>query len=173
MKKLMLIGRTGCGKTTLSQSMRGMALVYRKTQAVHYADWIVDTPGEFSENRRFYSALMASSTCCDLIGFVQDATAVGSIFPPKFASMFNKQAIGIISKVDLAAANIERAAKFLQWAGAETIFQTSSLEKTGIATIIAWLKHRQAAQTWSRPEYMCSISSPQSSQGVSPRESEK
>lgn len=172
MKKLMLIGRTGCGKTTLSQAMQGMALVYRKTQAVRYADWIVDTPGEFSENRRFYSALMASSTGCDIVGLVHDATAAGSIFPPKFALMFNKQAIGIVSKTDLADANIERAEKFLRWAGAETIFQTSSLDKTGINTIIAWLGLRQAAQ-WPRPKNMSSNSSPPSPQGVSPRESEE
>ncbi|MDP3478437.1 MAG: EutP/PduV family microcompartment system protein [Desulfoprunum sp.] len=170
MKKLMLIGKTGCGKTTLSQSMQGMALVYRKTQAVHYSDWIVDTPGEFSENRRFYSALMASCTNCNIVGFVQDATAVGCIFPPKFASMLNKQTIGIISKTDLAGANIERAEKFLRWAGAQTIFQTSSLEKTGITTIIAWLGHRQPVPTYPNQENMSQNSLPQ---GVSPRESEE
>ena len=172
-KKLMLIGRTGCGKTTLSQAMQGMALVYRKTQAVRYADWIVDTPGEFSENRRFYSALTASSTGCDIIGFVQDATAVNSIFPPNFASLFNKQAIGIISKTDLAAADIERAEKFLRWAGAETIFQTSSLAETGISSILAWLGCRQAAPACPCQENMPGTAHPPSSQGVLPRESEE
>ena len=140
MQKLMLIGKTGCGKTTLSQALQGLELVYRKTQAVRFADWIVDTPGEFIENRRFYSALLASSTSCDIIAFVQDATAPSSIFPPKFAAMFNKPTIGIVAKTDLAQANGERAEKFLRWAGATTIFHTSSLHQTGITTIIAWLK---------------------------------
>jgi ethanolamine utilization protein EutP len=146
MKKMMLVGRTGCGKTTLSQSMQGMSLIYRKTQAVCYSAWIVDTPGEFTENRRLYSALMASSTSCDVIAFVQDATAVSSVFPPKFASMFNKKTIGIVSKTDLADANLERAEKFLRWAGADSIFHTSALEQTGINTIIAWLNLEATVQ---------------------------
>ena len=167
MQKLMLIGKTGCGKTTLSQAMQGLTLVYRKTQAVSYTDWIVDTPGEFIENRRFYSALLASSTACDVIAFVQDATAPNSIFPPKFATMFNKPAIGIVTKTDLACANGERAEKFLHWAGATTIFHTSSLHQIGITTIIAWLKPGKASLS-SRPVAM----GPQrATQGVSPRES--
>ena len=36
MKKLILIGRTGCGKTTLTQALLGKKLVYHKTQAVYY-----------------------------------------------------------------------------------------------------------------------------------------
>ncbi len=173
MNKLMLIGRTGCGKTTLSQAMQGLALVYRKTQAVSYSAGIVDTPGEFIENRRFYSALMASSAGCDIIGLVQDACAVNSVFPPQFTSMFNKPAIGIISKADLASANIGRAEKFLQWAGVQTLFQTSALEKTGITTIVAWLNPRQRTATCHHLENMNPNSLPQLPEGASPREFEE
>ena len=91
MKKIMLIGKTGCGKTSLTQAIQGDDVIYRKTQAVNYHKTIVDTPGEFMENRRFYSALMVSSIQCDMVGFVQDGTAINSIFPPQFASMFKKK----------------------------------------------------------------------------------
>ncbi len=146
MKRMMLVGRTGCGKTTLIQSMQGRELVYRKTQAVRYTGLVVDTPGEFLENRHYYSALMATSTSCDVIALVQDGAAVHSVFPPKFTSMFNKEAIGIVSKTDLAACDIERAEKFLGWAGVKTIFHTSSIRQTGIDVILAWLDSDNAAR---------------------------
>lgn len=137
--KLMLVGKTGSGKTTLTQAVQGQKIAYRKTQAVKYSNTIVDTPGEFAENRRYYSALVVSSYTCDLIGFVQDATAINSIFPPKFATMFTKPVIGIITKTDLSCANLVRAQKFLKWAGATDIIQTSAVENTGIHILQSYL----------------------------------
>ncbi len=140
MKKTMLVGRTGSGKTTLIQAIQGRTITYRKTQAVSFCDTIIDTPGEFVENRRFYSALMATAAPCDIVGLVQDATAVNSIYPPKFGSMFNKPVIGVVSKTDLADSDAVRAEKFLKWAGAEKIFHTSSVENIGIQSMVAFLE---------------------------------
>ena len=136
MKKTMLVGKTGCGKTTLIQAIQGRTITYKKTQAVSFCDDIIDTPGEFVENRRFYSALMATSTPCEIIGLVQDATANNSIFPPKFGSMFNKPIIGVISKTDMEGCNLARAEKFLKWAGAQEIFLTSSIDNIGIKPLL-------------------------------------
>ncbi|MEA1967675.1 MAG: EutP/PduV family microcompartment system protein [Thermodesulfobacteriota bacterium] len=139
MKKIMFVGKTGCGKTTLTQAIQGQNISYRKTQAVSYSGAVVDTPGEFVENRRFYSALVVSSYNCDIIGFVQDATTVNSIFPPKFASMFTKKVVGIITKSDCEDCNFSRAEKFLKWAGACEIIQTSAVENIGIDTLQTYL----------------------------------
>ena len=68
MKKIMFIGQTGCGKTSLTQALQGKELFYVKTQAVKYCGTVLDTPGEFVENRRFYSALMTSAMKADVIG---------------------------------------------------------------------------------------------------------
>ena len=43
MKKTMLIGRTGCGKTTLTQKLMDEEVKYKKTQAVSYKNKIIDT----------------------------------------------------------------------------------------------------------------------------------
>lgn len=135
----MFIGKSGSGKTTLSQAIQGHDIIYKKTQAVSYAGSIVDTPGEFVENRRFYSALMASSSQCDIIGLVQDSTVATSIFPPNFASMFTKKVIGIISKIELGGSDIERSIRFLERAGATDIVATSSIDNTGIQDIVSLL----------------------------------
>lgn len=132
LKKMLLIGKTGSGKTSLIQSLQGQQMVYRKTQAITFSGVFVDSPGEFLENRRLYSALQTSSTGCDVIALVQDATVANTVYPPKFASMFKKRIIGIVTKVDKESSNPERAEKFLRWAGAEEIIWTSALDRTGL-----------------------------------------
>ncbi|MCG8684373.1 MAG: EutP/PduV family microcompartment system protein [Desulfobacterales bacterium] len=141
MKKIMLIGKSRCGKTSLTQALQGLDVTYRKTQAVTYSGMVVDTPGEFAENRRFYSALMVSAAKADVIGFVQDATAKNSIFPPKFATMFKKEVIGIISKTDLDNRDLEKSRRFLKLAGARTVLETSAVTAYGIDSLLDILTH--------------------------------
>ena len=58
MKRLMLIGPSQCGKTSLTQVLRGETLRYQKTQAIVWTPAAIDTPGEYLENRCLYSALL-------------------------------------------------------------------------------------------------------------------
>lgn len=46
MKKILLVGRSECGKTSLTQALKGEKVTYHKTQYVNYFDVIIDTPGE-------------------------------------------------------------------------------------------------------------------------------
>ena len=50
MRKIMFIGRSEAGKTTLTQAMKGNTITYHKTQYVNHYDVIIDTPGEYSPN---------------------------------------------------------------------------------------------------------------------------
>ena len=147
MKKIMFVGKSRCGKTSLTQALHGQEVSYLKTQAVRYCGTVVDTPGEFTENRRYYSALMVTSAKADIIGFVQDSTAKTSVFPPKFASMFTKEVIGIVSKVDLEDGDISRATRFLKRAGARQVFLTSAVENKGIRAILDLLQEKDPGIT--------------------------
>jgi ethanolamine utilization protein EutP len=132
MNKILFIGKTGSGKTSLIQSIQGQKIIYKKTQAITFNGIFIDSPGEFLENRRLYPALMTSSVTCNIVVLVQDATRINSVYPPRFASMFKKRIIGIVTKVDKESSNPERAEKFLRWAGAEEIIRTSAIDKTGL-----------------------------------------
>jgi len=57
MKKIILIGRSECGKTTLTQALRGEKISYHKTQYINHFDVIIDTPGEYAENKLLAGAL--------------------------------------------------------------------------------------------------------------------
>ena len=138
MKKLLLIGKTGCGKTTLVQRINGKALKYEKTQMLSYYDNILDTPGEYMENRGLYKALIVSSYDCDVIAMIQAVDDERSIFPPSFSTAFTKPVIGIVSKSDLEG-DISRSEEILKEAGAEKIFLISSCDNEGIEALYEYL----------------------------------
>lgn len=135
MKKIMLIGRCGCGKTTLTQALNKEKLKYKKTQTIEFIGSTMDTPGEYIENRRYYNALIVSSADSDVIAFVQGSTDEESIFPPGFANIFAKPVIGIITKMDLCD-NGQRGRRILEMAGVENIYEISAVNDEGIQGII-------------------------------------
>lgn len=141
MKKIMFVGRTGCGKTTLTQVLQNEEIDYKKTQAIEFFQNTIDTPGEYIENRAYYRALIVSSSDCDIIGLIQDCNDEECIFPPSFGCTFAKPVVGIITKVDLCEEErfIERAEMYLKDAGAEQVFKISSISKEGIEDIKAIL----------------------------------
>lgn len=134
MRSLMLIGKTGAGKTSLMQRLNEEPMVYHKTQSVSYCSKVIDTPGEYIENRVYYKALIVSSYEADFIGFIQEANAVESLYPPGFAEAFNKEVIGIITKIDLEE-DTSTAEKYLREAGVATIVKVSNTTQQGVDAI--------------------------------------
>ncbi|WDV45104.1 EutP/PduV family microcompartment system protein [Clostridiaceae bacterium M8S5] len=140
MRKIILIGRSGSGKSTLTQVMNKEKIEYKKTQAMEFNNSILDTPGEYLENPRLYTALITASYDCDVIGFIIDSTDERSLYPPSFASVFNKPTIGIITKTDLKSENMEFHKNSLYLAGVDQIFEVSSYNNKGIDDIKSYLK---------------------------------
>ena len=66
MKKVILIGRSECGKTTLKQALYGQERKYEKTQSISYTDWIIDTPGEYIQTKMLGGALAIYSYESDI-----------------------------------------------------------------------------------------------------------
>ena len=141
MKKIIFIGQTGCGKTTLCQYLHDMEIKYKKTQQIDFFKDSIDTPGEFLENRFLYNALISTSVEAEYIGFIQNAENQFSYFPPFFASTFNKFAIGIISKIDKVSneKQIMQAERFLTLAGVKKIFKISTVTGEGLEEFSEWL----------------------------------
>nr|WP_325196583.1 EutP/PduV family microcompartment system protein [uncultured Oscillibacter sp.] len=141
MKKIMLVGRTGAGKTTFCQALYGQELHYQKTQAVEVVNSTIDTPGEYLENRNLYRALIVTAADADLMVLLQDCTDEQCWFAPGFAGMFGKPAIGLVTKTDLAAdeQTIRDAEEKLALAGCQRIFHISSKENTGINDVKTYI----------------------------------
>lgn len=140
MKKIILIGPIGCGKTTFVQSLKNIYRRYKKTQTMEYYGDIIDTPGEYLENRRFYNALIVASFDCDVIALLQDSSSKRCIFPPNFANIFTKPVIGIITKIDKESKCLDFSEKCLKLAGASKIFQISAIEGIGLEDVEEYIK---------------------------------
>lgn len=130
--KMMLVGKTGSGKTTLAQRINGIDINYKKTQMISFEKNIIDTPGEYIENKFYYKALTVTASNADIIAFVQSALDKDTLFPPKFSTMFTgKTIIGIITKKDLQL-NSNNAENFLKCAGVEEIYYIGSNDEKEI-----------------------------------------
>ncbi len=136
--KIMLVGRTGTGKTTFKQAIQNEPLNYKKTQAIEFFDTIIDTPGEYVENRSYYRALIVTAVEADIIILFHDCTDKMLRFPPGFAEMFgNKPVIGIVTKIDLQTAReaMEFSVDNLTQAGCKKVFMVSNTVGTGIEQV--------------------------------------
>lgn len=141
MKKIIFMGKTGCGKTTLTQAMRGERISYHKTQYINHFDCIIDTPGEYAENKILGRALALYSYEADVVGLLLSAREEYSLFPPCITCMCNRDVIGIVTQIDRTDARPERAAQWLRLAGCSNIFFVSSVTGEGIGDIFDYLQN--------------------------------
>lgn len=148
MKKIILVGRSESGKTTLIQALKGEKIHYHKTQYVNHFDVIIDTPGEYCETRNLGAALAMYTFEAQVVGLLLSATEPYSLFSPCCAVLANRPVIGIVTKTDHPNANPKRAEKWLKLAGCEKVFFTSSYNYDGIVEILEYLKDDGDVLPW-------------------------
>lgn len=132
MKKTMLIGENGSGKEALISLLLDKPIEIRRTMAVEYYDFLINTPSEFLENKSFFRSLITASVDCEILLMVISDQHRTSLFPPKFAPLFNKTVIGIITQSDECNGNSERAELFLHNTGVIDILRVNIKTGKGI-----------------------------------------
>ncbi|MFZ5591652.1 MAG: EutP/PduV family microcompartment system protein [Bacillota bacterium] len=133
MSRIMVIGASEAGKSTLLNVLHGLGPVSSKTQALEFAARTVDTPGEYAENPRYYRALLATAMDVDYVLFVQDATRENCIFPPGMGQIFPGYTLGVVTKTDHPAASVLRAVEMLETVALKgDIIPVSALTGVGI-----------------------------------------
>ena len=133
------MGKSGGGKTTLIEALRGEEIAYKKTQYIDYSDAFVDTPGEYTEGNDLGGALAVYSYEADVVGLVVSADDEFCIFPPACAPVANRPVIGIVTKCDSEYANPERAESWLTLCGCERIFFTAAKCGQGTDELLKYL----------------------------------
>jgi len=130
----MFIGPVSSGKTTLYQCLFDLPRNYVKTQSLEFYGEVVDTPGEYLENRNYYSALLVTSMDVDMVALVMDCTDTHTVYPPGFTRMFVRPTVGVVSKIDLLEGNEggSYAENSLRLAGVDQIVRTSAVDERGI-----------------------------------------
>ena len=139
MKKIIFVGRTSSGKTTLKQALNGKKIKYDKTQYINNEDLIIDTPGEYAENRNLARALILYSYEADVIGLLMNSTEEYSVYSPNIAAGANREVIGIVTQIDKDNSRADLAEYWLRLAGCKKIFHISSYTGKGIPEILDFL----------------------------------
>jgi ethanolamine utilization protein EutP len=140
MRKIILIGRSEAGKTTLTQALKGEDIAYHKTQYVNRFDVITDTPGEYVQTKNLGNALAMYSFEADVVGLLISAREPYSLFPPAVTAVCNRDVIGIISQINSPDANVGQARRWLELAGCRNIFEVDSKTGEGINEILEYLE---------------------------------
>ena len=141
MKKIIFMGKSQSGKTTLCQKLHDHSVQYRKTQAVEQYTKAIDTPGEYLENRHYYSALIVSAADAKVIGIIADPLEKENYIPPAFAMTFSRPVIGIITKIALASPQqIQQAETTLKNGGILKIFKIDSIQNIGLKPLFSYLE---------------------------------
>ena len=138
MKKTLLVGRHGAGKTTLKQVLQGDDIHYVKTQYMDYGDWLLDSPGEYAEVHGLGAALAIYAYEADIVALLIAADDDYSLFPPNITCMVNREVIGIVTKIDHASP--DRAENWLRLSGCERIFPINSHSGEGVETLKSYLR---------------------------------
>ncbi len=152
MKKIMLVGRSECGKTTLRQALKGNTIHYHKTQYVNHYDVVIDTPGEYAENGPLGRALALYSYEADVVGLLINAAEPYSLYPPCSTAVCCRPTIGIVTQIDARDAAPERAAEWLRLAGCKEIFFVSSYTGEGIWQLLEYLSEPGDILPWKNEE---------------------
>ncbi len=139
MRKLILMGRSESGKSTLIQALRHEEIHYHKTQYIDYSESIIDTPGEYIEAKQLGGALAVYSYEADIIGILISATEPFCLFPPNVVGICTRPVIGIVTKCDHPDAVPKRAEGWLRLCGCKRVFFTSSYDNVGIQEILDYL----------------------------------
>ncbi len=148
MKKIILVGRTGCGKTTLTQALRDEPIRYHKTQYINHFDVIIDTPGEYVEDHHLGRALALYVYEADVVALLLNAREPYSLYAPCCTGACNRPVIGVVTQIHQPGANPERAERWLRLAGCKTVYHIDSVTGEGIWQILEYLREPGDVLPW-------------------------
>lgn len=148
MKKIILVGRSESGKTTLTQALKGEKIKYHKTQYTNHFDVIIDTPGEYVQTRTLGAALAMYTFEAQVVGLLVSACEPYSLFSPAITPLANRDVIGIVTKINDKNANVGLAKHWLELAGCKKIFLVDSVTGEGVWRIFNYLKEENDILPW-------------------------
>lgn len=134
--KLVLAGASGAGKSTLCKALLGSGQAVMKTQGPEFHQGaIIDLPGEYLTHPHLRRSFLASIQDVHTLVYVQDA----SVEPPHvpaglFQAVPGLELLGVINKMDLPKADLERSRRHLASLGiAEPYYAVSALRESSLA----------------------------------------
>lgn len=143
-KRIMIIGPTQSGKSTLANILNDSNRLLKKTQDVIYGKNTIDTPGSYIENASMYKYLIATAQSASVALILIDQSRVTEVYPPGFAKSFTCPVIGVINKIDLSPENADICVQQLERIGvSKPYFWISLKDNTGVEALKSFLLGNQ------------------------------
>lgn len=118
-KRIMVIGPTGCGKTTLVNALNSITIPLKRTPDLMYGRYTMDVPASYLENAWMYKHIIAASQNASHLLLLVDQSNCNEVYSPGFARVFRCPVIGVITKCDLNQENEECCIRQLQKIGVQ------------------------------------------------------
>lgn len=139
-KRIMVIGPTNSGKTTLVNALNDYEGPLRKTQNIIFGKNTIDVPGSYLENPWMYKHLIAAAQDASHVLILVDQSNCGEVYSPGFAKVFRCPVIGVITKVDLMPENQDLCIRQLKQIGiGEPYFKISVPGGIGLSALKDYL----------------------------------
>ncbi|MCM1990204.1 EutP/PduV family microcompartment system protein [Oceanirhabdus seepicola] len=139
-KRIMVIGPSRCGKTTLVNVLNDYDGPLRRTPDLIYGKNTIDVPGAYIENAWMYKHIIAAAQDASYVLILVDQSNCAEIYSPGFAKSFTCQVIGVITKCDLMPENEEKCLQQLKKIGvSEPYFHISFPMGIGIDPLKKYL----------------------------------
>ncbi|AWM79248.1 ethanolamine utilization protein EutP [Gammaproteobacteria bacterium ESL0073] len=141
-RRYVLVGSVGAGKTSLFNALNNDYGIAVKTQAVAFDDQGgVDTPGEFFNHPRLYSALISTTTEAETIIYVHAANDKTCRLPSGLLDVYsNKEVITVITKIDLPDIDLIAIKEMLMAHGLkEPFFEICTYDPSSVQTLADYL----------------------------------
>lgn len=141
-RRIMVIGPTGSGKTTLCHLIDDNPRPLRKTQDMIFGKYTIDVPGSYLDNPWMYQHLIsAAQNNASQVLILVDATRGRETYAPGFAKVFTCPVTGVVTKCDRASEeDVQKCVGQLKRVGVEEPwFFISKDEKVGIEKLKKYL----------------------------------
>ncbi len=138
----------------MTQALKGENLSYHKTQYINHYDMIIDTPGEYSENKKMVRAVLLYSFEADVVGLMASSMEEYTLYPPNIVYLATRPVIGIVTQIDRPNCRPDWAELYLRLAGCKKIFWISSVTGEGIPDLMDYLRDPGDEFPWDNdPEF--------------------
>lgn len=118
-KRVMVIGPSNSGKTTLVNELNDYRGPLRKSQDVIYGKNTIDVPGLYLENTWMYKHISIIAQDASHVLILVDQSKCQNVYPPRFAKIFRCPVLGVITKIDLKPENEEKCIRQLREIGVD------------------------------------------------------
>ncbi len=147
-KRVMVIGPTRCGKTTLVNELNDYNGPLKKTQDTIYGEKTIDVPSSYVAIPWMYKHLIAiaQNSASHILLLIDQSNPV-EIYSPGFAKVFSCPVTGVITKCNVKPENERVCLKQLEKTGvSEPYFKIDIPDGIGIESLKAYIFNKNVSK---------------------------